>query len=72
MALSSIFYAACDGKRRMPYHEAVRTARRMRQQRDAKITEYRCSVCEWWHVGNRPEHDGAATRRVEASTGGER
>lgn len=57
---TSVFYAACNGKRKMPYHEAVRVATRMRRQREERITEYRCQGCGWWHVGNRVEHDAVS------------
>lgn len=53
------FFAACAGKRKLTFAEAVKTAKRIRRQREDQVTEYRCIDCHFWHVGNRPEHDHA-------------
>lgn len=58
------FFMACAGKRKLTFVEAVKTAKRIRRQREDRITEYRCDVCEYWHVGNRPEHDAPIGARA--------
>jgi len=48
---------SCRGKRKMIFRVAMRQAQKMRRLQESKITHYRCDLCEYWHVGNRPEHD---------------
>lgn len=42
---------ACDGKRVLDFHEARKTAQRMRRQHETVVQPYRCQHCHRWHVG---------------------
>jgi hypothetical protein len=46
--------AGCESKSRYSRARAAAKAKRMRQRHDgARLTEYRCPFCGWWHIGER-------------------
>ena len=45
--------ATCHGKAKLSHKRAVTRARKMRRTHNARLNEYRCQHCGWWHIGER-------------------